>query len=175
MFMRHLQESGLFDTVGDIFLATTLFLLCIGIYALISFAVITISQWRIYSKAGQPGWACIVPIYNVLVLLDIIRKPRIWLVYILVAAVIQGIYTSMTTDGGDTNTAPLALSILNVVASLVSLVLGVRITHGISTAFGKQVGFTIGLLLLPIVFFPILAFGASSYQYQRNSITSFSA
>ena len=173
--MQHLQDSGIFGSVGDIFLATTLFLLCIGIIAFISFIIVTVSQWRIYSKAGQPGWACIVPIYNVLVLLDIIRKPRLWLLYILVAAVIQGIYSSMTMDTSDANTVPLTLTILNVVASLVTLIIGIRMTHGISTAFGKQIGFTIGLLLLPIVFFPILAFGSATYQYQSTSLSSFSS
>lgn len=173
--MQHLQESGIFDSVGDIFLATTLFLFCLGIVALIGFVVVTVSQWRIYSKAGQPGWACIIPIYNVLVLLDIIRKPRLWLLYILVAAVVQGIYSSMTMNSNDSNTVPITLMILNGVASLVSVVLGIRITHGISTAFGKQIGFTIGLLLLPIVFFPILAFGSATYQYQSTNITTFSS
>lgn len=173
--MQHLQDSEIFGSVGDIFLATTLFLLCIGIIAFISFIIVTVSQWRIYSKAGQPGWACIVPIYNVLVLLDIIRKPRLWLLYILVAAVIQGIYSSMTMDTSDANTVPLTLTILNVVASLVTLIIGIRMTHGISTAFGKQIGFTIGLLLLPIVFFPILAFGSATYQYQSTSLSSFSS
>ena len=173
--MQHLQDSGIFDSVGDIFLATTLFLFCLGIVALIGFVVVTVSQWRIYSKAGQPGWACIIPIYNVLVLLDIIRKPRLWLLYILVAAIFQGIYSSMTMDASDANTVPLTLTILNVVASLVSLVLGIRMSHGISTAFGKQVGFTIGLILLPIVFFPILAFGSATYQYQSTSLSSLSS
>jgi hypothetical protein len=111
----------------------------------------------------------------VLVLLDIIRKPRLWLLYILVAAVIQGIYSSMTMDTSDANTVPLTLTILNGVASLVTLIIGIRMTHGISTAFGKQIGFTIGLLLLPIVFFPILAFGSATYQYQSTSLSSFSS
>lgn len=166
--MQHFQDSGIFDTVGDIFLATTVFLFCMAIFAFINFVVITISQWRIYGKAGQPGWACIVPIYNVLVLLDIIRKPRIWLVYVLIAAVIQGIMSSMNVESGDANNQSLWMTILGLVASLVSVVLGLRITHGLATAFGKQVGFTIGLVLLPFVFFPILAFGSATYQYQRN-------
>jgi hypothetical protein len=167
--MQHFQDSGIFDTVGDIFWATTVFLFCMAIFALINFIVITISQWRIYDKAGQPGWACLVPIYNTLVLLDIIRKPRIWLVYLLIAAVIQGIMSGMNGENGDANNQSLWLTIIWLVAALVSVVLGLRITHGLATAFGKQVGFTIGLLLLPFVFFPILAFGSATYQYQRSS------
>ena len=37
------------------------------------------SFWKIYSKAGQPGWACIVPIYNIVVLLEVVKKPIWWI------------------------------------------------------------------------------------------------
>lgn len=43
--------------------------------------------WRIYSKAGQPGWACIVPIYNIIVLLRIVGKPWWWLLLMLLPIV----------------------------------------------------------------------------------------
>jgi hypothetical protein len=40
--------------------------------------------------------------------------------------------------------------------------------HGISTNFGKDSGFTVGLVLLPFVFIPILAFGSSEYLANGN-------
>jgi hypothetical protein len=36
-------------------------------------------MWRMFSKAGKPGWACIVPIYNVVVMLQIAGRPVWWL------------------------------------------------------------------------------------------------
>ena len=33
-----------------------------------------ICQWMIYAKAGQPGWACLIPIYN---LGNVIVKGRV--------------------------------------------------------------------------------------------------
>ena len=38
-----------------------------------------IAGWKIFTKAGQPGWAVIIPIYNVLVLLRIIGRPWYWI------------------------------------------------------------------------------------------------
>jgi len=38
-----------------------------------------IVNWRIFTKAGEPGWAAIVPIYNVIVLLKIAGKPWWWI------------------------------------------------------------------------------------------------
>lgn len=34
--------------------------------------------WKIYSKAGQPGWAIFVPFYNFFVMLRIVNKPWWW-------------------------------------------------------------------------------------------------
>jgi hypothetical protein len=45
------------------------------------------SNWKIYVKAGKPGWAAIVPIYNLIVLLEIIRKPMIWILYMFIPIV----------------------------------------------------------------------------------------
>jgi hypothetical protein len=43
--------------------------------------------WRVYAKAGQPGWACIVPIYQIVVLLQIARKPVWWMLLLFVPVV----------------------------------------------------------------------------------------
>jgi hypothetical protein len=36
--------------------------------------------WKVFAKAGKPGWAAIVPIYNVIVLLEIAGKPLWWII-----------------------------------------------------------------------------------------------
>lgn len=41
----------------------------------------------------------------------------------------------------------------------VNIVITIMIFHNLSKAFGKGSGFTLGLIFLPIIFFPILAFG----------------
>lgn len=43
--------------------------------------------WTVFTKAGQPGWACIVPIYNIIVLLQIARKPLWWIILMLIPLV----------------------------------------------------------------------------------------
>jgi len=39
-----------------------------------------VSMWKVFTKAGQPGWACIVPIYNIIVMLQIADKPLWWII-----------------------------------------------------------------------------------------------
>ncbi|MCG8581393.1 MAG: DUF5684 domain-containing protein [Bacteroidales bacterium] len=43
-----------------------------------------VASWKIYEKAGKPGWASLIPIYNILVLLDIIGKPRWWILLLFI-------------------------------------------------------------------------------------------
>jgi len=49
---------------------------CLVVVGFVLFVILVVTNWRIYTKAGQPGWAAIVPIYNLFVMMDIIRKPR---------------------------------------------------------------------------------------------------
>jgi hypothetical protein len=106
-----------------------------GVFALIWLAVVLlviVSLWKIFEKAGKPGWAAIVPIYNLVVLLEIIRKPIWWIVLFLVPC-------------------------LNLVAA-------VMVSLELAKCFGKTVGFAIGMILLPFVFFPMLAFSDAQYN-----------
>lgn len=55
----------------------------LGIFLVFFFALLIffiICSWKIYKKAGKEGWECIVPIYNIIVYLDIIKRPRWWIV-----------------------------------------------------------------------------------------------
>ena len=45
------------------------------------------SLWKIFVKAGKPGWAAIVPIYNLIILLEIAGKPLWWFLLMLVPIV----------------------------------------------------------------------------------------
>ena len=38
------------------------------------------AMWKVFVKAGKPGWAAIVPIYNIVVLCEIAGKPAWWVV-----------------------------------------------------------------------------------------------
>jgi len=52
------------------------------LYVLIIILMI-VAMWKIYTKAGKPGWAAIIPIYNIIVLLEIVGKPWWWLLLML--------------------------------------------------------------------------------------------
>ena len=50
-------------------------------------AVMIAGMWKLFVKAGQPGWAAIVPIYNTYVLTQITGRPILWFVLSLIPCV----------------------------------------------------------------------------------------
>jgi uncharacterized membrane protein YhaH (DUF805 family) len=53
------------------------------VYLAVVIAMIA-SIWKTFEKAGKPGWAAIVPIYNIIVMLEIGGKPTWWIVLFLI-------------------------------------------------------------------------------------------
>jgi hypothetical protein len=105
-----------------------------GILGLIYLAVVVLmiaSMWVIFTKAGKPGWAAIIPIYNLVVLLEIVGRPIWWIVLMLIP--------------------------------FVNFIIGILLTIDLAKSFSKSIGFALGLLFLPFVFAPMLAFGDARY------------
>ena len=57
------------------------------IIGLAYYILLAIAMWKVFTKAGKPGWACIIPIYNVIVLLQIAKRPVWWFLLFLVPVV----------------------------------------------------------------------------------------
>ncbi len=58
-----------------------------AIFGLVWLAIAILSivgLWKLFEKAGKPGWAAIVPIYNIIVLLQIVGKPIWWIILFLI-------------------------------------------------------------------------------------------
>ena len=50
-----------------------------GLFALAIVVILVIGGWKVFEKAGHPGWAVLVPIYNAYILLKIAGRPGWWL------------------------------------------------------------------------------------------------
>lgn len=51
---------------------------------LVIIVIMIASLWTLFSKAGKPGWAAIIPIYNIIVLLEIVGRPIWWIILFLI-------------------------------------------------------------------------------------------
>jgi hypothetical protein len=117
-----------------------------GVIVIFYIAVIALmiaSMWKVFAKAGRPGWACLIPIYNIVVMLQIVDRPVWWVL----------------------------LYFIPIVNWIVALVVALELAK----YFGKGSGFGIGLWLVGIVFYPILAFGDAAYLGSRPAAAPASA
>jgi hypothetical protein len=65
----------------------------------LAIAVVCImGYWKVLVKAGQPGWAILIPIYNLYVLLKIAGRPGWWLLLLLIPIVNIGIWIVVAID-----------------------------------------------------------------------------
>ena len=58
-------------------------ILIIFYFAFVIFVIVGV--WKVYEKAGQPGWACIIPIYNFYILCKFTGTKNWWLIFIPLA------------------------------------------------------------------------------------------
>lgn len=49
--------------------------------------LILAGMWKMFVKAGKPGWAAIIPIYNMIVILEIVGRPIWWILLLLIPCV----------------------------------------------------------------------------------------
>lgn len=110
---------GYFATFGIVFLALFIFII--------------IANWKMFQKAGKPGWASIIPVYNTIVLLEIIGYK--WYYIFLFFA-----------------------SMIPVVGGVIVILFTITYSIKLAKSFGQEVGFGIGLWLVNPVFVAIIAF-----------------
>ena len=114
-----------------------------------------VGMWRIFEKAGESGWKCLIPIYNQYTLFKMFWKTSyFWIVFAL--SIAYGFCSGLAL------TVP-ALSTVVSIISLVTFVFSVFLYYRISASFGHGIGYCIGLILLPFIFTLILGFNQDEY------------
>ncbi len=132
---------------------TTGFALFGGVFLLVWLllaAVIVVSMWKVFEKAGKPGWAAIVPVYNGWVMAEIAGKPGWWGIVPLLGVI----------------------PLIGFIGAIAGFVLYILISIELVKAFGKEQVFAALLILLPIVGFPMLAFGDAKYTAPAGGATT---
>lgn len=102
-------------------------------FAIFSFFVI----WKLFEKAGKPGWASIIPIYNLIVLLEIVGY-KWYYIFVYCASVIPYI------------------------GYIIVLLFNITLYIKLAKSYGKQTGFGIGLLFLFPIFAAMLSFSKNT-------------
>ena len=149
------------------------------------FILTIVASWILYNKAGEPGWAAIIPFYSSYIRFKVAGKKKLFWGYLAASIVtiasfillcyelvVSGIfmfaraysrsyYDSMYGYSSSLSTH-MAMMIFSIViffsALIVMAVLNIMCCIGLSHAFGKGAGFACGLIFLNVIFICIIAF-----------------
>lgn len=122
------------------------------LYAIIAVLQV-VSIWFMYEKAGDRGWKAIIPFYGDYTMYKLTwNKSVFWIV--LVIAVISGVFSAI----GQSWAIWIAF-----VAAIAYMVIYIISKYKIAKAFGHGIGYTLGLIFLGEIFYPIIGFGSSEY------------
>lgn len=128
-------DSSAFAALGAVFGAFLGMFLLIVLFLLI---LQIIGYWKVFTKAGEKGWKSIIPIYNLVILFRISGLSP-WMV------------------------CAYLLTFIPFIGWLIVLGINIYQSNKLAKSFGKDVGYTVGLVLLPAIFYMILGLGKSEY------------
>ena len=89
-------------------------------------AVAIIGMWKVFVKAGQPGWAILIPIYNLYILLQIAGRPGWWLIlyFVPLANIIVAVIVAMDVAKAFGQSAAFGIILLFLLSGIGYLILG---------------------------------------------------
>lgn len=127
---------------GNLFGTISTYALGLGvvsaILSLIVVILMVVAFWKLFVKAGRPGWEALAPYFTLRGLLEMVDLPG-WLSLFLIFFAFP------------------------IVGPIIIAALFIMISIKLPQYFGKQPAFAVGLILLPFIFYPILAFGKAEY------------
>lgn len=134
--------SDLGSVVGGFIAAFAFLFIIMGIFAVVAL----VANYKLFKKMGMEGWKSLIPMVKDYLLMEAVGVDQKWLIII--------------TFGSILNIIPFLGGLAFSVASLYYSIL---VNRSLARAFGKSVGFTVGLVLLNPIFVCILAFGNSKF------------
>ena len=166
-------------------------LMIFGVYSIIALVVCllqVIGMWKVFKKAGRPGWGALIPIYNMYETCKIAFPKKIDTIITLIltlVVLISGIAVTFTTGmEGVTSTSTYSSSsyyysasgaaalpgLIMFFAGIVLFIYQIRMYIKLSHSFGKSGVHVLGFLFLGTIWWLVFAFG-SSFVYRGQDGT----
>ena len=148
--------------------------------------LLVIAQWKMFAKAGEPGWKVFIPGYGTYIYYKIstLKRPLLHTIVVAVLSVLTFIVTeSVMMTNLLSNTSDMSVFwqrypgyfILELVMMSPVLVLNAISYYKMSKAFGRSTGFAVGCILLPNIFQLILGFGKAQYVAGKAEVKQIEA
>ena len=106
-----------------------------SVVIIVAAVISIIATWKIFTKAGKPGWASIIPFYSQYLLFEMVGMKG-WYIFLI---------------------------FIPIVGAFIVYVLSLVAHFRLAKCFGKSTGFGIGMIFLSFIFTLILGFDSSTY------------
>lgn len=124
-----------------------------GIIALL----LLVSEWRVLEKAGEKGWKTLIPFYNIYISHHVMGMAHIWFILEIIVWPIELLLEILDPVP---DWLEIGFGIPTAIITIISMIVH---ANCMGKCFGKSRLYRLGLLLLPEVCLPMIAFGKSKY------------
>lgn len=140
------SSADFFSNIADYGAGLVVLCVILGLIALAAVIFLIVAECKVFEKAGEKWWKVFIPGYSTWIETKISGLAWWWCPIIL----------GMSTLASFKN--------LSTVIGLLLIVISFNYNYNMSKKFGKSNGFAVLLTLLPIIGYPILAFGSDKYD-----------
>ena len=144
-----------------------------------------VCDWKLFEKAGEAGWACLIPFYNTYVEFRIAKKRKLFFLYVIcailsfaslyicimatISAYAHASGPSLFSELGFSQIQTTASIIIGFISNIIMAILNIVRSVGFAKSFGQSLWFAVGLIFLPIIFRAIIAFSDNiHYNYETD-------
>lgn len=134
----------------------------VSVFLLIWYILLAAGGWKMFEKAGEPGWKALIPIYNYYILFKICWTTRMFWIWVML-----GFVTGLLTGLANNNMMLYLADALGLLAAIMTCVL----YYNLSMSFGHGLGYFLGLVFLSSIFIMIIGFSSDRYRGNRYTYT----
>lgn len=134
--------------------------LAFGVVAIIWFILQIIGSWKLFKKAGKPGWLSLIPLVNIYTEYAICWKGG-YGILMIIALIVGNSISQQSAEGSSGMMAVVCIAVI------LAICLQIVESHKLAKAFGKGMGYTLLLILLDRLGRIMLGFGSAQYIGKR--------
>lgn len=121
------------------------------------YLILIVSEWKILEKAGEKGWKSLIPFYNLFISHHIVGMAHIWFILEVIFWFVELILELIPAVPDMVElSCGLVIGLFTIISEVIHI-------NRLCNCFKKPTSFKIGMIILPELFMPIIAFGNSVY------------
>lgn len=138
----------------------------VWILTAVYYILVAVGSWKMFEKAGESGWKALIPFYNDYIRFKIAWQTKYFWIYCVLA-----VASSLLLFYGS-EMLNMMMIYIGYALLIVNIVINCVLQYDIALAYGKGIGYALGLVLFPFLFTMIIGFGSAQYVGNRYDMAA---